>query len=870
MTSGWIRSNPETAWPRHEGLRRWCVEHFPAGPTPIQAQAWPVVATGQNALLIAPTGTGKTLAAFMAMLDGLLSRGSQDTGERSGVSCLYISPLKSLSADVERSLLGPLRAVARAQGLKKPDVSVGLRTGDSSPYVRSRLREQPPDILVTTPESLSILLSQPAWASHFSRLQTIIVDEIHSLAPTKRGADLALSLERLSALAEHDPQRIGLSATCRPAGLVANFLVGAERGCTLLESNDLESGVAPGKTRLSVESLTLADEEAYRPLVAQRLVRRLQQCLAQHKTSIVFTNTRPLTERVAYLLKEEAGAEGADAIAAHHGSLDATLRHRVEESLKAGQLRMVVSSTSLELGVDYQSADFVAQVGLPGSVARCLQRLGRAGHGPGRERNGVILAAGPAELAGAVVTAKAALEGRIEPVRVIENPLDVLCQNLVGMACVGDCMTDEAFALVQKAWPFRNLPRPDFDACLAYLAGELEAPAGAFEPEPGAAPRWTVPRLWKQKGQFGVRHRRILRWYRMNVGTIVADESMHVQVEGQRIGQLEAAYADTLQPGDRFVLDGRVLQYKKSEGLAIYASPSAGDGFLPRWTSDRPGLSAVLATELSLFIETLAGRLGVSINDARQWLAECYEMRPADAECLVSLFRRQLSVSEVPTRGRVLIECFPEAEGWAYAMHCCLHKAAAEAMGRAVAARLGRRQGRDVRLTVADLGFVVHTQAEVLDQKALETLFDSQGLEADVLEGLDAGELIARRFRRVASTGFMVLRNVEGKRTRVGGQEWVSRRLYPVVHQSCPEHPLVREARRETLEDVLDLPSAMQWTMSQPRLRLRMLRQVSPFTSAWLEPMGDARAEPILYESADEALNRLHERLFTCGVAGAS
>ena len=861
MTSGWIAPNPDTTWPRHAGLRRWSAEHFPAGPTPIQAQAWPVVAAGQNALLIAPTGTGKTLAAFLAVLDELLCRDPSDTSATKGVSCVYVSPLKSLTADVERSLLKPLRWVADLEGLKAPQVRVGLRTGDTSVYFRQKLRAEPPDILVTTPESLSILLSQPAWAGHFEGLRTIIVDEIHSLAPTKRGADLALSLERLAALARRDPQRIGLSATCRPAELVASFLVGPGRKCTVLES----SGTGQGTTNLAVESLTRADEAAYRPLVAQRLVGRLKQCLGQHQTSIVFTNTRPLTERVAYLLKEEAGPEGAEAIAAHHGSLDATLRHRVEEGLKAGQLRMVVSSTSLELGVDYQSADFVAQVGLPGSVARCLQRLGRAGHGPGRDRNGVILASGPAELAGAVVTAKAALEGRIEPVRVIENALDVLCQNLVGMACVGDHDANEVYGLIQKAWPYRNLQRADFDGCLAYLAGELAAPAGAFEPEPGAAPRWTVPRLWKERGEFGVRHRRILRWYRMNVGTIVSEESMTVQVEGHRIGQLEAAYAESLQPGDRFVLDGRVLQFNNSEGLTILAKAAGGEGFLPRWTSDRPGLSATLATELSQFVEELAERLEISKNSATQWLVDDYHMRAEDAGGLVGLVRSQMAVSEVPGGGRILVECFPESEGWAYAVHCGLHKAAAEAVGRAVAARLGRLRGRDVRLTVADLGFVVHTQAEPLGQQALVALFEPDGLEADVLEGLDNGELIARRFRRVATTGFMVLRNVEGKRTRVGGQEWVSRRLYPVVLESCPNHPLVREARRETLEDVLDVPSAMRWLLGRPKLRVRVLKQASPFTAAWVEPLGDQRAEPIQYESADDALKRLHERLFACG-----
>lgn len=822
-----------------------------------------MVASGGNALLIAPTGTGKTLGGFLALLDKLL------TEERSpGVACVYISPLKSLGADIRRNLLEPLQAVAEAAGPDVLPVSVDVRTGDTTLYRRSKQRKAPPQILVTTPESLAILLSQPVWNEHFKALKTIIVDEIHSLVPTKRGADLAVSLERLSAGALGEPQRIGLSATCRPAQLVADFLVGQGRQCAIIEPAPKSS--ATGKTTLTVESLIQPDEAAYRPLVHSRLIRRLKECQEQHLTTIVFTNTRPLTERIAFLLKEEAGPDGAEQVAAHHGSLDARLRQKVEADLKAGNLRMVVSSTSLELGVDYQSADFVVQVGQPGSVARCLQRLGRAGHGPGRDRNGVLLAAGPAELAGAVVTASAALEGLIEPVRGVENPLDVLCQQLVGMACANDRNATGAFETIRRSWPFRKLPRRDFDACLAYLAGELASPPGAFEPEPGAAPRWTSPRLWRSGDEFGVRHGMIPRWLRMNAGTIVAEESMTVLADGVRVGRLESSYAESLQPGDRFVLDGRSLEFQKLEDLAIQARPVAGESALPTWTSDRPGFSAELAGRLCQFRAELGSRLLKNRGGARDWLVETYKMNPADADGLISLWRSQLHVSEVPTLETVLVEPFPEPDGWAYAVHLGLHRGGAEAVGRAVAARLGREQGRDVRLAVADLGFAVHTQAQALSPGHIQALFIPEGLEADLLEGLEKGDLIARRFRSVAATGLMALRNTEGKRVRVGGREWVSRRLYPVVREACPEHPLVREARREALQDALDLPEAQRFLDGLPAIRVRTLRGPSPFAVAWIEPLGDRAAEPIHFESADEVMKRLHERLFSCEAGVAS
>src|SRR5205823_10885076 len=313
---------------------------------------------------------------------------------------------------------------------------------------------------------------------------------------------------------------------------------------------------------------------------------------------------------------------------------DAARRREVEAALKAGTLRAVVTSTSLELGVDIGSADLAVQVGLPGGVARCVQRVGRSGHRLGAASRGVLLAATPAELAGAVVTAEEARQGRVEPLRPIAAPLDVLCQQLVGMACGGEWSSDAAFALLRKSAPMAGLTRADLDACLAFLAGELAAPPGAYEPEPGAAPRWTSPRIWKHGGWFGIRSRRVIRWFWSNVGTITSEESVRVLADGVEIGTLEGAYAERLQPGDRFVLDGRALEFRRLEGSLVHARGTDGEPSLPRWSSDRQSLTAELAAALGRFRAQAASRLAEGARALRGWLGEVLGLDPRRAGVL--------------------------------------------------------------------------------------------------------------------------------------------------------------------------------------------------------------------------------------------
>ena len=471
----------------------------------------------------------------------------------------------------------------------------------------------------------------------------------------------------------------------------------------------------------------------------------------------------------------------------------------------------------------------------------------------------MILAATPAELVGAVVTANATREGRVESLRLVEAPLDVLSQQLIGLACEEEWSCDEAFTLVRKAAPMANLSRLDFDACLAFLAGDLASPPGAFEPEPGATPRWTAPRLWRLGGYFGIRNRRIIRWFRSNVGTITSEESVRVQVDGVEIGTLEGAYAERLNRGDRFLLDGRALEFRRLDGFRVLAKPTGGEPTLPRWSSDRQSLTAELAAEVALFRDEASRRLSESPATLRAWLQESHALDPSAADVLVVLLESQERLSEVPSARSLLVEESPHDEGYIYAFHAPLSRSACEALGRAAAARLGRRLGRDLSLAVADLGWSIRLpEGARLTIDDIVPLLNPQALADDVLEGLDRGELTARRFRHIAGTAMMVLRNPEGGKRKVGGLLWVSTRLYPLVKAACPDHPLLREVRREVLNDLLDTPTALAWLESQPTIRFRQLDSLSPFAAAWIEP---GQAEPLHYESPAEALQRLHDRL---------
>jgi ATP-dependent helicase Lhr and Lhr-like helicase len=844
-------------------VRAWFEETFRQGVTPAQELAWLAIASGENILLISPTGTGKTLAAFLAILDRIFRAESEKTLAK-GVRCVYVSPLRSLNYDIERNLRLPLEGICRQIGRVDCPVRVGVRTGDTPAHERRSLRDHPPHILITTPESLSLLLSQESWQPLWSGVDHVIVDEVHALAPTKRGADLAVSLERLAACCARDPIRVGLSATCAAGESAVRFLAGRSRSCRVVTAPP-PRGTPP--IRIDVETLIEPGEAPHRGLSYRRLLKRLRKSILGNRTTVIFANTRAFAEKLTHDLRQDpqlsAGPEPV--VVAHHSALDAQRRREIESALREGKIRAVITSTSLELGIDIGTADLTIQIGSPGGVARCLQRVGRAGHRRGAQARGLLLAATPAELAGAAITAQVARAGQVEPLAMVRAPLDVLCQQLIGMSCGGDQCASAAFELIRNAGPMAELSRADFDACLDFLAGKLATPPGAIEPEAGAPPRWTSPRLWSRDGQFGLRSRRVARLFWNNVGTINSEETVRVIERGVAIGTLEAAYAERLVPGDRFVLDGRALEFRRLERSTLFVRATSGEPSLPRWTSMRQSLSFELARELARFRTEAGDRL---VNDGplalHSWLARVLQLDDRACGVLVELFEAQIQWSEIPSESELLVESSPSptGSGLIFTFHAPLHRAACEALGRAASARLGRQVGRDLTLSVADLGWSIHMSDDVDSSFSLESIrsvLSMEGFADLVLEGIDRGELPARRFRHVAATALMVLRNPEsGRRVRVGGLNWVSTRLYPMIKSACPDHPLVRETRREVLEDILDVPAATRWLAAQPRIRFRKLPELSPFAAAWIEPGG---ADVLRFEPAGEALRRLHSRL---------
>lgn len=814
-------------------------------PTEIQRSAWSRLPAGDHLLLSAPTGTGKTLAAFLPILADLFRHAK---GDATALTCLYISPLKALSADTERTLaahLEELSALFAATRLPRLEV----RSGDSTAAQRRRLWKHPPDILLTTPESIAVLLSQPKAQHLFARLRWVVVDEVHALAASKRGADLALSLERLAELAQGRLQRIGLSATATPLTEAARWLTG-ER-CAIARAGEA--------TPLH---LTLVPPEATGHFLAN-LVDRLLPEIRAFRATLVFTNCRRLAEQLSWALRRNL-PEMQEQIAVHHSSLAAERRRHVEQQFKQGRLRAVISSTSLELGIDIGNVDLVVLVHPPGDVIRLLQRIGRSGHGPGRVPRGLVLTATDAELLEAVVTAASGQAGQCEPLRIPEHPLDVLCQHILGMAAAQTCSADAMFDLVRRAAPYRNLPRRDFEDCLAYLGipgrlhGRLALP----------------PRLRGDSASFTIHDARIARLLRRNLGTILADPNYEVRLsaelpqdEGSSIGEIDRAFAERLRGGDRFLLDGRCLQVRslQPEKSLLLVEEVLGRPIVPRWGGDGWPIS----TELALRLYLLRVQAAEALRDGPQALARLlrndYGLDEGAIAKLTSFFERQECISEIPDSTGCLVESIANDGGLDCYIHTPLNRLGNDVLARVAVHRLARDWSRGADSIVADLGFalMIHNDFSVESPsiaEVLRTLLAAANFEADAEAALQESMALRERFQRVAQTGLMLLRQPLGQKRRVGGRDWGARRLFDKIRACDPDFVLLRQARRELLSEWCDRAAASQFVreLEHLPLRCRYLNYPSPFVESWTQIAAGATEN---IETAAEALSRLHASL---------
>lgn len=812
-------------------LRQWLEQQL-GEPTPIQRLAWPAIANGRHLLISAPTGSGKTLAAFLPILSELI------TGPLTpGVRCLYVSPLKALANDVRKNLRRALSGLRERLPEGTGRIRVALRTGDTPERLRRRLRTDPPELLLTTPESLAVLLSQASAADLFGALRWVVVDEVHALAASKRGCDLVISLERLERLAGGELQRIGLSATCAPIAEAARFLVGENRPCAIAEVRDaapLELRIEPLEPGVSFVA-ALAD--------------RLEPELRTHRSTLIFTSTRALAEKVSWRLRQQF-PEWVDEIAVHHSSLAPARRRRVERALKQGRLRAVVTSTSLELGIDIGSVDVVVLVHPPGDVVRLLQRVGRSGHGPGRVRRGLVLTASPAELIEAAVAGTSGRRTQLEPLRIPEHPLDVLCQQLVGLGCEGRWSADEAWELVRRAAPYQGLAREEFDACLAYLHGRH--PDGRD---------WLPPRLTGDGEQFRIVDERTARLLRRNLGTILAEEPRVVRLaSGSAVGDVEEPFAERLQPGDRFLLDGRCLEYRRTEGQQLIVEEVFGRPAVPRWSAAGLGLSPELARRLYLLRVEAAEALRSGPEALTRLLREDYGLAEPAVQALAAYFEEQERLSEIPDIRTLLIEIVPRQGAADCYLHTPLNRAGNEAL-TCVAVRRLSRLGRATFSLVADLGLHISFAGAEPPPEAWRELLSAEAFDADLTEALRDGLALRERFARVAQTGLMLLRNpLGGRRPRVGGPAWGERRLFDLVRAADPEFVLLRQAERELLSQGYDGAAARHFAETLPRLtiRCRCLPRLSPFVEAWTQV---APGPMETTETPAEALQRLHASL---------
>jgi ATP-dependent helicase Lhr and Lhr-like helicase len=598
--------------------RRW-FEHAFAEPTPVQKQGWERIAAGDHTLLIAPTGSGKTLAAFLYAIDQL-TRLPDDADP--GVRVLYISPLKALAYDIDRNLRVPLAGIARTADAELRLPRVDVRTGDTPSADRRRQGRDPGEILVTTPESLFLILGSAARET-LRTVRWVIIDEVHAVAATKRGAHLSLSLERLSALADAEPQRIGLSATARPASDIARFL-GGDRAVSLVDTHrppalDLQVIVpVEDMTRPVVEtedgdfvelppgeagpgSLVMAqEEEATRqygiwPAVYPRIIALIRQ----HRSTIVFVNSRGLCERLAQRLNEQAGEE---LVRAHHGSVAHEQRRDIEEGLKSGALRGIVATSSLELGIDMGAVDLVVLVESPGAVSRGLQRVGRAGHGVGEVSVGRIFPKHRGDLLEAAVVAQRMREGSIESLRVPRNPLDVLAQHIVAMTAVQSWSVPELARVIRRSANFTALPDDAFTGVLDMLSGLY--PSHDFA---DLRPRLT----WDRERDVVTARRGARMIAAVNAGTI-PDRGLYgvfLGHDGPRVGELDEEMVHETSAGQTFTLGATTWRVEQIERNRVIVSPAPGEpGRLPFWKGEGPGRPLELGQALGAFIRTIAAQ----------------------------------------------------------------------------------------------------------------------------------------------------------------------------------------------------------------------------------------------------------------------
>lgn len=780
--------------------------------TPPQKMAIPLIKNGHNVLISSPTGTGKTLAVFLGILDNLYAKAEKEGKLPEGVYVVYVSPLRALNNDMRRNLLKPIqgiREVAKSHGIDLPEIKVAVRTSDTSPYKKQKMIRDPPHILITTPESLAIALNAPKFRERLKNTRILIVDEIHELANSKRGSHLSLSIERLENLVGKPLQRIGLSATIAPLVEVAKFLVGYRddgepRDCLIVDARF--SKPIDIKVIAPVKDLVHASAEEINNAIYSTLVKLIKK----HRTTLVFTNTRSATERVVYKLRkimEKERIVDIDEIEAHHSSLSRDVRLEIEEKLKQGKLRVIVSSTSLELGIDIGYIDLVVLLSSPKSVSRLLQRIGRAGHHIRQVSKGRVIVVDRDDLVECTVLVKAAYQHKIDRVRIPRNPLDVLAQHIVGLSLEKKWDIREAYRLIKRSYSFHTLSWSDYINVLKYLSGKY---GDYFEHAKVYAKIW----FDENEGVFG-RKRTARMIYYQNIGTIPDESKAHVfTIDGKYVGDLEEAFVEYLIPGDLFVLGGRVYEYVKSVGFKVYVKPAEGARpTVPSWFSEMLPLAYDSALEIGKFRRLIAEKIiNLPRSQVIDWLRKEYRLQRHAAESIYDYIKEQLLFTGgiIPSDKLIMIEIFDEPGRRNIIVHSLFGRRVNAALSRAYAYIISNELGVNVKITVTDNGFMLTIPIKKsIDWALAFKKLTPENIEDILKKVLKRTEMLKRRFRHCAVRSFMILRRYRDRERSVHRLQINAEELLKAV-EDLPDFPVLKETYREILEEYMHIEAAKE------------------------------------------------------------
>ena len=837
----------------------WFAESFEA-PTPAQAAAWEAIERGEDTLVVAPTGSGKTLAAFLTAIDRLAGTPAPAAGT-ARTSVLYISPLKALGVDVERNLTSPLVGTARTAerlGERRRPLSVGVRTGDTPPAERRRLATSPPDILITTPESLFLMLTSRVRET-LRGVETVILDEVHAVAGSKRGVHLALSLARLDALTAAPAQRIGLSATVEPVDEVAAFLTGTGRPREVAvvrppstKSWDLTVTLPVPDLRAIEPPADAVDDEDVSGTIWPHVERAVLEEVVAHRSTIVFTNSRSQAERLTGKLNRlharRVAAEAADGpdgeveepvevediARAHHGSMSKEIRAGIEDQLKSGTLRCVVATSSLELGIDMGAVDLVLQVAAPMSVSSLLQRVGRAGHDVGAVSEGSLHPLHAADVLRSAVAVQEALAGRIEPLTVPRNALDVLAQHTVSAAAMEDLQVDTWFDLVRSAHPYRALPRSAFDQTIDLLSGRY--PSTDFSE--------LRPRLVHDRETGTLSARPGAQRLAVTSGGTIPDRGLYpvhlVAAEGdsqpRRVGELDEEMVYESRRGDVITLGTSSWRIEEITASRVTVSPAFGlTGRVPFWHGDGDGRPASLGRAISTAQAELAA---LPRPDAEAHL-EGLGLDANACTVLLDHLAEQLQVTgSVPGPDQLVVERFRDELGdWRVVLHCAAGQRITGPWALAVGARVEERYGLDGQVMAADDGIVLRIPHGEHPPGADLFVFTPEEIEEEVRRLVGSSALFAARFRECAARALLLPRRDPNQRAPLWQQRQRSAHLLEVARPH-PDFPIMLEAARECLQDVYDLPALVDLMTGIGRRRVQV-REVetadpSPFARSLL------------------------------------